>query len=68
LPPACPAPQDVKYAIKKLDDTEFKNPFDKGFYMRLYDESSKEEPEDRDRGRDKRSRSRSRSRCGAARA
>jgi arginine/serine-rich splicing factor 1/9 len=67
-PTPLPALQDVKYAIKKLDDAEFKNPFDKGFFMRLYDESTKEEPGDRDRDRRSRSKSRSRSRCGAARA
>ncbi|GAB4815099.1 hypothetical protein N2152v2_002145 [Parachlorella kessleri] len=31
---------DLDYAIRKLDDTEFKNPFDKA-YVRLYDDSER---------------------------
>ena len=45
--------EDLDLAIRKLDDTEFRNPFDNA-YIRIRDES--------DAGK----RERSRSRCGAA--
>lgn len=45
---------DLDRAIRKLDDTEFRNPFDRSFIRIVED----------DGGRRGRSRSRSRSRCG----
>lgn len=48
-------PEDLARAVRKLDDTEFRNPFERA-YIRVYDDSDK-------KGRDySRSRSRSRSR------
>lgn len=58
--------EDMKNAIRKLDDTEFANPFDKGVFVRLVDDY--EDRGDRGRSRSRsprredRSRSRSRSR------
>ena len=44
--------EDLKYALRKLDDTEFRNPFEK-CYIRVKEDT---------RGGDERGRSRSRSR------
>ncbi|PNH01982.1 Pre-mRNA-splicing factor SF2 [Tetrabaena socialis] len=62
---------DMKATVRKLDDTEFANPFDKGHYVRLVEDleerggrsrsRSPRRDRERDRGREK-SRSRSRSR------
>jgi splicing factor, arginine/serine-rich 1 len=46
--------EDMKRAIRKLDDTEFRNPFDRG-YVRV-----REDKDNRSRSRSPRSRSRSR--------
>lgn len=52
---------DMKYAVRKLDDTEFKNPFTKSYIrVKVYDGSTSRSPR-RSRSRSK-SRSRSRSR------
>ncbi|KAK9823308.1 hypothetical protein WJX72_001807 [[Myrmecia] bisecta] len=49
--------EDMKYALRKLDDSEFKNPFDKAF-VRVKED--KERSHSRSRSPDSRSRSRSR--------
>lgn len=48
---------DMKYAIRKLDDTEFRNPFEKS-YIRIKEDAP---ARSRSRSYDSRSRSRSRS-------
>ena len=50
--------EDLERAIRKLDDTEFRNPFDRS-YIRIYEDDGSG---GRGGGR-RRSRSRSRSRC-----
>ncbi|PKA57970.1 Pre-mRNA-splicing factor SF2 [Apostasia shenzhenica] len=62
---------DMKYAVRKLDDTEFKNPFARSFIrVKVYDGSMSRSPSrspSRSRGRSRsRSRSRSKSKDGAA--
>ncbi|KAG2439637.1 hypothetical protein HXX76_004989 [Chlamydomonas incerta] len=66
--------EDMKATVRKLDDTEFTNPFDKGHYVRLTEDleergrsrsrsRSRSRGRERDRARDRsRSRSRSKSR------
>ena len=49
--------EDLKYAIRKLDDTEFKNRYDRA-YIRVVDDSERSPSSS-----ESRSRSRSRSRC-----
>ena len=53
--------EDLKYALRKLDDTEFRNPFEKCYIRVKEDTRGGEGSRGRDRSRD-RSRSRSRSR------
>lgn len=54
---------DMKYAIRKLDDSEFKNPFSKGCFIRVREETKPGRSRSRSprRERDRRDRSRSRS-------
>ncbi len=54
---------DLKYALRKLDDTEFRNPFEK-CYIRVKEDTRGGEPRGRSRSR---SRSRSRTRRRAPR-
>ncbi|CAI5480309.1 unnamed protein product [Closterium sp. Yama58-4] len=54
--------EDMKYAVRKLDDSEFKNPFSRGCYIRVREESKTGRDRSRSPRRRERSRSRSRSR------